>query len=197
MKRASLIPAVSLGNLTISVHITAVKLSTIVRVVTYSPIRYVRNRLCTCCPIQATTSKLLITEAKYCEEQRSRYSQHRPVQLTEACTDHHRWLEGDILSATQITPFYSTEEICSISTLLYCKRALLKATAAKDIFIWSIITRYGCSICHTAVDSVALKHSLTLFPGTLPQIATVLPFSLVLLITYGAGIKSEISNVHE
>lgn len=35
----------------------------------YSPIRYVRNRLCTCCPIQATASRLLITEAKYCGEQ--------------------------------------------------------------------------------------------------------------------------------
>lgn len=50
--------------------------STFMCVLTCSPIRYVRNRLCTCCPIQATASKLVITEAKYCEEQRSRYSQH-------------------------------------------------------------------------------------------------------------------------
>lgn len=154
---------------------------TVMRVGTYSPIRYVRNRLCTCCPIQATTSKLLITEAKYWGAEVTLQS----AQLSEA---------SGILSATQVTHFIKAEEICSISTLLSCKRSR-KAAAAKDIFIWSIITRYGCSICNRAVDSAALKHSLTSFPGTLLQIATVLPFTLVFLISSWAALTPENRNV--
>lgn len=55
-------------------------------VVIDSPIRYVRNRLCTCCPIQATTSRLLITEAKYCGEQVRRQS----AQASSAQSAMHR-----------------------------------------------------------------------------------------------------------
>lgn len=137
--------------------------------------------MCTCCPIQATAIKLLITEAKYCEEQRSRYGQHTPVQLTEALRRHSQCdTNNSVLFQQKRDAAYlpcSTVRGC-------CSKWSRKATAAKDIFIWSIITRYGCSICHSAVDSVALKHSLTPFPGALLQITTEVPFSRVLLIIY-------------
>lgn len=84
---------------------------------------------------------------------RSDYSQHRPVQPGPPCTERP--------SATRRAGLDSDRRYVA-----YLLRSAArgrrdkwssKATATRDIFIWSRIIRYGRPICHPAVDSVAWK----------------------------------------